>query len=90
MAWSVHSHYEGPNWEIWGLESTVGGDVFYELAHGLSRVPLLILFTPTDSGSAAAGYWIDGATDTKVDVHKSPSGGATEIHVHLSSLRHPH
>lgn len=90
MAWDAHTHYKGPNWEVYGLTSTLGADTFYELAHSLGQVPLVVIFTPTDSGAAGAGYWIDGETDAKVDVNKSPSGGASHIHVHLSTLRHPH
>lgn len=90
MAWTVHTHYVGPNWEIYGLTSSLGGDTFFELPHTLGREPLVVIFTPTDAGSAGANYYIDGETALKVDVHKQASGGASHIHIHLGTLRHPH
>lgn len=90
MAFTRHTHYIGPNYEIYGVTAVLGADVDYELEHTLGRVPLAIFFTGHNAEAAAAGYYVDEETTLKVDIHKAAGQPGAHIHVHLSMLGHPH
>ncbi len=90
MAWEEHVHYQGPNWEIYGLTANLGADVLYELAHTLEETPVVVLFTPINQAAAASGFYVDGETNAKVDIHKLAGNPGAHIHIHLALLAHPH